>query len=340
MKIAHCVNINIDGTGGVEAHIIRLCEAMARQGIHLDIYAASETESCRALKDFDYRQYDIMHTHAGMSWPAYHKHKLLRHKIKHVHTLHGVSMDYLIACKAYLNWRCYYSTCMEGLMAHQADHTICVCADVVRLAKRWLLMPERKMSIVFNAQNPNSTAINQRQRIRDKYNIKADDIAVIFVGRGYDPVKGTPEIEAAFDKLYPKYPNLKLLAMPGSGFNNQPWLIKSGDVKNDQMAFYYAAADIALNASLSESHALAVIEPMGQGLAIIAAAVGGIPETIIHEHNGLLLNNKRSDIAENLQRLINDTPLQNKLAQNAMVDSQKYTWEISAKKTIAIYESL
>ncbi len=340
MKIAHCVNNNIAGVGGVEAHIIRLSEALRLLGAKVDIFAINESDNSYKLGDFDYSKYDILHTHGGRIWPGYLKHKLLWRKIKHIHTLHSVSTDYLFACRDWLNWRCYTSTVIEGVMAQQADHTICVSQAVKKLAEKWLLMSSDKMTVIYNGQNPKPEAGNRRREIRQRLGVGDDDILVIFVGRGYDKVKGAEKIKQAFDSLCLKYPQLKLLAMPGDGFEDRSWLIRSGAVKNDEMAYYYAAADIALNTSLSEGHPLSIVEPMGQGLAIIAAPVGGIPENIEHRKNGLLLKADRSDVAELLEELINKPELREKLGRNALRDSEKYTWAGAAEKTMGIYEGL
>jgi len=78
-----------------------------------------------------------------------------------------------------------------------------------------------------------------------------------------------------------------------------------------------------------------LVEAMACGLAVVSTNISGIPELIEHEHNGLLVAERKSDeLAEALQRLLADRSLADRLADNARrtvcerFDSRRTTEEL------------
>ncbi|MCC6441840.1 MAG: glycosyltransferase family 4 protein [Armatimonadetes bacterium] len=68
-----------------------------------------------------------------------------------------------------------------------------------------------------------------------------------------------------------------------------------------------SAADIVVCPSLMDGCPLAVWEAMAAGKAVVASAVGGIPEMIDHEHTGLLVEaDDPRALADGLNRMISD----------------------------------
>lgn len=53
---------------------------------------------------------------------------------------------------------------------------------------------------------------------------------------------------------------------------------------------FYAAIDVLIVPSRTEGHPFVVLEAMASGVPVLASSVGGIPETIRHEDDGLLLS--------------------------------------------------
>ena len=59
-------------------------------------------------------------------------------------------------------------------------------------------------------------------------------------------------------------------------------------VENEQLQLVLRAADVLVYPSLADNHPLIVLEAMSMGCAVVASAVGGIPEQINHGVTGLL----------------------------------------------------
>lgn len=79
-----------------------------------------------------------------------------------------------------------------------------------------------------------------------------------------------------------------------------------------------AKIDIYLCASTQEAFPLSLLEAMSIPLAIVSTNVGGIPEMITHNENGLLVEpNAPEQLAQGLMNVINNEDLRFSLAQNA-----------------------
>ncbi len=76
-----------------------------------------------------------------------------------------------------------------------------------------------------------------------------------------------------------------------------------------------AAGEVFVLPSRSEAFPNAVLEAMAAGLAVVASAVGGIPEVVRNDHTGLLVPPGRPDaLADCLCRLLSDRALCARLA--------------------------
>jgi glycosyltransferase involved in cell wall biosynthesis len=67
-----------------------------------------------------------------------------------------------------------------------------------------------------------------------------------------------------------------------------PWVTRLGFLDRDDLADLYAAADVCVLPSATETCGLVALEAMATGLAVIAADAGGFRESIHHDRTGLL----------------------------------------------------
>lgn len=108
----------------------------------------------------------------------------------------------------------------------------------------------------------------------------------------------------------------------------------------DEAAQYLKAFDIFTLTSHSEALAYVVIEAAQAALPIIATRVGGIPEVITDQQEGLLVPaNDSHAVAQALTLLISDPEARTSYAQAAKQKSQQFTLGSMVEKTIAVYES-
>ena len=125
-------------------------------------------------------------------------------------------------------------------------------------------------------------------------------LRLIYVGR-LEKVKGLDMLLAAMEILKAENQDIRLTIVGDGGLRS--WLESelesrglsdrialAGQVPFGQELFnLYRSADVMVLPSYSEGLPLVLIEAMANSLPVVATAVGGIPEIVEHEKNGLLV---------------------------------------------------
>ena len=107
---------------------------------------------------------------------------------------------------------------------------------------------------------------------------------------------------------------------------------------NPNASLYLRAFELFVLSSRSEAMPYVTIEACSAGLPMIASAVGGIPEVIRHEKEGILFPQGDVDVLTKYYlQLLNDPELRNTLAQNALLRAQDFTLEKMIRETVALY---
>ena len=93
--------------------------------------------------------------------------------------------------------------------------------------------------------------------------------------------------------------------------------------------------DIVVVASLFEGLPLTLLEVMSIGIPVVATGVGGIPDVVRHEHDGLLVQAGNAvAIYNGVMRLLSDKQLYCLLSKNSQI---KIKTEFSFKKSVDVY---
>ncbi len=158
--------------------------------------------------------------------------------------------------------------------------------------------------------------------IKNKCDIKSDNKVLLFLGR-ISKIKGIDILLNVFEQLNKKNPKLKLLLVGEiedemnlekyQKSNNNIYIFSpQRDVEN-----FYFIADIIVLPARMDPFPYGMLEAAQVGKPIVAGNVGGIPEFIEDENNGLLFeNNKPEQLLKQLDRLVNDKKLSSKLSAN------------------------
>ncbi len=140
--------------------------------------------------------------------------------------------------------------------------------------------------------------------------------------------KGTYDLVRAFALIAPRLPGVQLVC-GGDGdieevralaqeLGLQDRVICPGWLGAEGKSAHLAQATVFILPSTAEGMPMAVLEAMSWGLAVIATPVGGIPQVIQPEHNGLLVEPGDIDaIAAALLRLMGDAALRERLGTAA-----------------------
>ena len=108
------------------------------------------------------------------------------------------------------------------------------------------------------------------------------------------------------------------------------------------MAQYYQAADVYLHAARADTFPLAVLEAMACGTAVVATAVGGVPEQITHGETGMVVPaGDAAAMAAVVEGLLADDAARSRLGANAIADvAARFTLAQQVESYLRWYEEI
>jgi glycosyltransferase involved in cell wall biosynthesis len=107
------------------------------------------------------------------------------------------------------------------------------------------------------------------------------------------------------------------------------------------MSSVYAGLDVMVMPSLDEGLPIALLEAMAAKRAVIASAVGAVPEVIEHGQSGLLVKpGDAGDLEQAMLLLLNDASLRNRIAENARVTVGRFSSDRMARNYLDFYQRM
>jgi D-inositol-3-phosphate glycosyltransferase len=108
-----------------------------------------------------------------------------------------------------------------------------------------------------------------------------------------------------------------------------------------RLADFYAAADVVLVPSRSESFGLVALEAQACGTPVVAADVGGLRYVVDHGRTGFLVPGRDPEAyAEAMLRLLRDRRAARRMGHAATVHALRFSWEATARRTLDVYREL
>lgn len=260
--------------------LVKLCWTLLSQDIdlihtHVSERGSAFRQAITTLIALLFRKPLIIHTH-GSEFHIFYE-KLPRAMQKTLNFIYGRS-TYLIALSE--RWRTFYIQSLE-------------------------LRPEKVVVL------PNAVKVPEKIPHRDHFGI----VSLVFLGR-IGQRKGTFDLVKAFADLSPEIQTQATLTIAGDGEGSQlKSLISSLDLAKyisvinwldaEQRDVLLEKSDIFILPSYNEGLPMALLEAMSWGLPVITTPVGGIPELVHSEENGLLVQpGDLVKLAAAMQRLI------------------------------------
>ncbi len=180
------------------------------------------------------------------------------------------------------------------------------------------------------------------RRLRDRLEIPAGRTVIGHLAT-LDPNKGTNDLVLAVARLNATRPAEDpvhlILAGPSSPCferflaerpeGSSPWVSNLGPLALDDRAEFYDAIDVFAMPSRTDSFGIVFLEAWANGLPVVAADAGGVPEVVEHGHTGLLVPfGDLERLADALQQLI-EYPVKARLmgeTGRSLVNGG-YTWD-------------
>lgn len=192
--------------------------------------------------------------------------------------------------------------------------------------------------------------------------IPVRDRNILFVGR-IEPLKGVDTLLQAMALIQDRYPtaveNVDVTIIGGDPWANDPDLEMArlqamreqlgihdivtfiGARDQNELPFYYAAAEIVVMPSHYESFGMVALEAMATGTPVIASEVGGLAFLVQDGENGFHVPSRDPEtLAERIYELLTNDTCRTRLGQNALNHARQYAWSDIAAQMLDVYSEL
>ena len=234
---------------------------------------------------------------------------------------------------------------MDELVSHMThDAVVFVSQDLARARGNWYRSAVKE--VIYNGLETNG---NQAKRLQEGGHSRSRGLRVCTVGR-LDEVKGHLYLLRAM-RLLDDLGDLEVHVFGCGPLEEELKRYSATHGLTRKVVFrgfvrpiepHLRQMDAMVIPSLHEGIPYAMLEGMAQGLAIVASAVGGIPEVLHDKKNALLVAPRDEDgLARAIRSLYEDAGLRRRLGQNAL---KKVATDLSvgamADRYLHLYERL
>jgi glycosyltransferase involved in cell wall biosynthesis len=203
--------------------------------------------------------------------------------------------------------------------------------------------------IIPNGIDLDKFYIIKRDIILKNINFKSNKIYIGYIGNLLK-VKGVDKLPGIFNKISQAINNICFVII-GNGFlkeniknglssyNLLDKTIFTGGISNDLIPYYLNAFDVLLIPSRNEGFPSILLECLACGTPVIASNVGGIPEILINNMYGYLVN-LNDNFIENFSEQTLKTINKNWNRERIRKGIENYDWQNVIKKEIEIYKEI
>ena len=189
------------------------------------------------------------------------------------------------------------------------------------------------------------------EEVRKKHGIPAEAMILIYVGR-LTAEKNLPFLFESFKLIHKRVPNAHLMLVArGPKERSLKLLAKRlgvsesvtfvGQVKYPHVFDYYAASDIFVFSSKTETQGLVIAEAAASGLPVVAVDAAGVSEAIIDGEHGYLVPHDVEEFARKVEHLIKNEETRKRMSEDAFSHAKKrFSVQVYAKKIEKIYRDL
>jgi len=304
----------------------------------------------RQKKNFLAQKYDIVHTQTPffLGWLAARWAKSKRIKVVHTcHTLYSAYIDYYLQ---------FLPRKLKAISARQISKRYCDMCDLI-------IAPSPAMRdevISYGTKCPAvviPTGIDLSEfenpdpdSFRRKYNFSRDDKILLFVGR-LAKEKNIDFLLRIFARVSKKNANAHfLIAGDGPARKELEAAVKIaqlsprvrflGYLKGDDLKDCYAAADLFLFASLTETQGLVITEAMSCGTPVVAIGKMGTIDIMSENRGGLLVGEDEDEFCKAVIEMLENNNLYSLKKKETFGEARKRSSLEIAKRVLNEYEKI
>jgi L-malate glycosyltransferase len=169
--------------------------------------------------------------------------------------------------------------------------------------------------------------------------------------RGFHPYYGVDVVVRAFAEVQRSHPEAQLDLVGGGVLEGQirdlvrqlnlPGVNFLGVASRKNIGQFYDRADIFVNASNLDNMPVSVLEAFASGTPVVTTAPESMRYIVDHGRTGLLSEpGDAAALAQNILKLLSDSELATRLAQNAFAESSQYSWKSVRDQWLDVYQGL
>jgi glycosyltransferase involved in cell wall biosynthesis len=228
------------------------------------------------------------------------------------------------------------------------------CNAIIRVRKNDIPLfdsvgiPLNKVSHIPNGYDDRKFAELDKQACREKLSLPLDKKIILNVGNLYDEVKGHKYLVGAIYEVI-KYRKDILCIVVGDGMlkgnierqikklNLENYIRLIGAKPHDEIPLWMNACDIFVLPSLNEGNPTVMFEALGCGKPFVGTKVGGVPEIIINNKLGILVEPEEQEaLAKAILQALGREWDEEYIRDYA----NQFTWENIAEQIMRVYESV
>ena len=258
---------------------------------------------------------------------------------------------------------------VEKTAMEMADALIAVSEETKEDVLKYFNVDESKIHVIYNGINLQQYITTSETSTLDEYGINKTKPYVLFVGR-ITRQKGIIHLVNAIKYIDPDTQIILCAGAPDTKEigkemedavnevkktrDNVIWIDKM--LSKEKIIQLYSHADVFCCPSIYEPFGIINIEAMACNTAVVASAVGGIKEVVVHGETGLLIPLEQQkeapfepvnpdkfsrDLADGINKVINNKALRETMAKNGRKRVEDYfDWIAIAKQVENLYKSL
>ena len=261
------------------------------------------------------------------------------------------------------------SSWIEKTAIEMADALIAVSEETKEDVLKHFDVDESKVHVIYNGINLQQYITTSKTSTLDEYGVDKTKPYVLFIGR-ITRQKGIIHLVNAIKYIDPDTQIVLCAGAPDTPEigkemedavnevkktrDNVIWIDKM--VTKEEIIQLYSHADVFCCPSIYEPFGIINIEAMACNTAVVASAVGGIKEVVVHGETGLLIPLEQQkeapfepidpdkfsrDLANGVNQVIGDKALRETMAKNGRQRVEDYfDWIAIAKQVEELYKSL
>ncbi len=197
----------------------------------------------------------------------------------------------------------------------------------------------KKSIVIYHDANPfykDSTGI-----VKPDFDIP--EFFLLYVGRVFPKYKNIISILYAYDRIKKEDKKVKLLIVHSDNFRNDDYnYIKNNkldiiDIKllsRENVKYLYKNALATIYPSLYEGFGSPILEAQNSGSPLIVSNKGPIPE--VAGDAALYFDGTCDDLYKNIVKILKNPDLRNNLIKKGFENAKRFSWELTAKKTLEV----